>query len=541
VILRGVFILCLALSTTLCGQSGFVSPLAGTPFLTGNYGEIRPNHFHAGLDFRTDIKEHLPIYAITDGYVSRIKVGTHGYGKVLYITHANGKVSVYGHQYSFNDSIKRYVQAAQDMLESFEVELFPKANELKVKQGEIVGFTGNTGDTEGPHLHFEIRDEKSEVPLNPLRFLKIMDTVAPVIKTIALYEEDFTTPLLVNLKDTTNDTLIVPIKLGIGIEAFDLEQVPGNKNNIYKAELYLDDSLFYRHVLDSIGFDQARFVNTYCDHSLKLEKKIKIQKCFVGKNNELPIYKTIANNGFLFLNDTLYHTLKIKVYDIYDHSAEAKLTLKRVPETKMKPLVTQPVNCLKSWDKSEKKYSIEMQEKTLYKDVKMVDTLHKGVLLFYAKDYSVPFHKSCMVSMKLSAAQIRCGDKLCITDGAGAYYGGNLVNDWLSFTTKNFGAYKIAMDTVAPKIKFVKPKSKKKKVYKNGELINFRVSDALSGIGAFKLYVNDRFTLSEYEHKTGLIFFEVSDKTPKGKVKVRLEVSDRKNNKATFETGFNIE
>jgi hypothetical protein len=514
-------------------------PVKHAVYLTGNYGEIRPNHFHAGLDFRTDAKEHLPIYCIGDGYVSRIKVGTHGYGKVLYITHPNGKVSVYGHQYSFNEAIKKYVRAAQDMLETFEVELFPKPGELKVKQGELIGYTGNTGDSEGPHLHFEIRDEKSEVPLNPLRFLNVLDTMSPVIRSVGLYEDDYTAPRLISIKDTT-DTLQVPMKFGLGVECLDLEQAGGNSNNVYSIEVWQDGILFQKQTLDSIPFDMARYVNTYCDYDLKREKRIKMQKCFLSKNNDLPIYK-YSHSGYFYLTDTLYHAVKIRVLDFYGKSAEARFTVKRVPATRLKPIVNPPVNCLREWEVDAQQYSIDMLEKTLYKDVFMKDSMSKGVLYFYAKDYNVPFQKSVILSMKPTEGQKKYADKLCIVDAGGAYYSSRYEKDWVNTTTKNFGTYKLVVDTAAPKVKFVKPRSKKKKIYKNGDVISFQVSDDITGIGPFKIFVNGKFCLSEYEHKTGMIFFIIDDTTPRGKVRVGLELQDKKNNLAVKEMTIDVE
>ena len=264
-VLYKIFLPFLILPFAQKAQSDWVLPLKEKVYLTGNYGEIRPNHFHTGLDFKTHPVNNLPIYAVAAGYVSRIKVSTHGYGKVLYITHANGLVSMYGHQNAFNDTIKKYVAVAQQQQETFEIELLPKPNELPVKQDEIIGFSGNTGDVEGPHLHFEIRDEKTEIPLNPFRIFKIIDTVAPTITSVVLYDDDYAEPQLIKIKKKT-DTVSVSYKFGIGIVCFDLEQVHGNKNNIYKTELYLDGKLFYSHTLDSISFDLARYVNTYCDY-----------------------------------------------------------------------------------------------------------------------------------------------------------------------------------------------------------------------------------------------------------------------------------
>jgi hypothetical protein len=539
VIYRYIFIIGFALSTKLCGQSTFVLPLQGKSYLTGNYGEIRPNHFHAGLDFKTDPEKNLPIYAVADGYVSRIKVSTHGYGKALYITHANGLVSVYGHQYAYNSAIKKYVEAEQLRQETFEIELFPKPKELLVKQGEIIGYSGNTGDSEGPHLHFEIRDEKSEVPLNPLRFLKIADTVAPKISLIAFYEDDYTNPeinplLLKNHR--YEDTVSVSNKLGIGVVCGDLETKYGNWNNIYKAELLLDDKIFYSHILDSIPFDLARYVNTYCDYDEKRKHKIKIQKCFVGKNNDLPIYRTDEKKGFIYLSDTLYHKLTIKVYDFYDHSDEVRRIIKRKPATKEKPIVVLPVNCLKTYKNSTSNYTVEFPEKSLYKDVAMKDSFAHNTFYLYAKDYDVPFQKNCTLAIKPNDNLVKYAEKLCIAEVSGnaySYSGGNLENGFVKTTVKNFGTYKVFLDTVAPQIKFVKPK--KKKQFSEGDIISFKVGDEFSGIGKFKLTINEVFQLAEYEHKTGMIFLKIRDTTPKGKIKVKLVLDDKKNNRATSE------
>jgi len=535
-ILYKIILLFLFLPFVPKAQSGFILPLKEKVFLTGNYGEIRPNHFHAGIDFKTHSDKNLPIYAVANGYVSRIKVSTHGYGKTLYITHANGLVSVYGHQYTYNDVIKKYAESAQEMQETFEIEIFPKPNELPVKQGDVIGFTGNTGDSEGPHLHFEIRDEKTEVPLNPLRFLPITDTEPPTITSIAFYEEDYTEPHIFKAKKKT-DTVSVSTKFGVGVECFDLEQVHGNKNNINKVFLFLDYKIFYSHTLDSIPFDLGRYVNTYCDYDVKKKNKIKIQKCFIGKNNDLPIYHTGSQNGFVYLTDTLYHQLTIKVYDFYNHGAEVNIVLKRKPAGRQKPIIVLPVNCLKAYKNSKADYSIELPEKSLYKDVAMKDSFSNNTLFLYAKNYDVPFQKSCTLSIKPVDNLLKYADKLCLAEASGkeqVYAGGSLENGFMKTTVKNFGTYKVSFDTIAPKIKFINPK--KKKGYKAGDVIYFKVSDDFSGIGKFKLTINDTFQLAEYEHKTGMIFFRLRETTPKGKLNVKLVLDDKKNNTVVTET-----
>jgi hypothetical protein len=515
-------------------QSGFIFPLKGKALLNGNYGEVRPNHFHAGIDFRTNGSNHLPIYAVADGYVSRIKVSTSGYGNVLYITHPNGLVSVYGHEYAFNDKIKAYTEGAREIAEVFEIELFPKPNELPVKQGDIIGFTGNTGSSEGPHLHFEIRNEKTETPLNPLRFLKVEDVVAPKIKAVALYKGCQVEKILSIPKRT--DSLVTNYPLGLGIECFDYEQAQGNKNNIYEAEIYIDGKLYYRHILDSIAFDLARYVNTYADYDAKRQRHITIQKLFKDKNNDLPIYKMIHDRGYLSFPDNAFHQVQIVVYDFYRQKDEVSFYLKtNIPSASL-DAYNKLQDCLQAYKTSTGDYSIELASKALYRDAQLFTSYQNDMLSFSAKDYDTPLQNNCTIKLKVPAKLLRYASKLCISNingGAKTYLDASFENGFVTANTKTFGKFKVDADTIAPQIKVMLQKNLVK-TYKTGSLVSFVVTDNYSGIGVFKVYINGKWHLADYEHKNNSIFFMVDEKIPKGKVLLNLQVSDKKNNQATY-------
>ena len=239
------------------------SPFDFPLFLSGTFGELRNDHFHTGIDIKTNEIEGHKLYAIEKGYISRIKVSTWGYGKVLYINHPNGHTSVYAHMLRFNDRIEALVQKKQYKKESFEIEIYLKKDQIEIKKGEIIGLAGNTGGSGGPHLHFEIRDTKTEKPLNPLNYgFKVTDNISPVISAIKIYPQDnakinnlskafkqnSTKNNSKNLKQGYDEYSINPQDshitisgdVSFGISTFDRQNgAPNNKNGVYSIKLFL--------------------------------------------------------------------------------------------------------------------------------------------------------------------------------------------------------------------------------------------------------------------------------------------------------------
>ncbi|HUM45304.1 MAG TPA: M23 family metallopeptidase, partial [Chitinophagales bacterium] len=264
-------------STNTIAQSAgyFRNPLDIPIALSANFGEIRSNHFHTGFDIRTNAETGYKVYAAADGVISRIKVSATGFGNVLYISHPNGYMTVYGHLDRFNDAIAAYVKQQQYAKQSFEVELFPDAGKFPVKKSDLIAYSGNSGSSGGPHLHFEIRDASGETfPLNPAAFYALDDTIPPKFSALYLYGIDKTTgdPVKYSIKKNksgyalVNDSVTInkPV-IGVAVEAADYMNHASNDYGIFEYRVKLDGQLIYSVKFDRFDFSNGRYVNAFTD------------------------------------------------------------------------------------------------------------------------------------------------------------------------------------------------------------------------------------------------------------------------------------
>jgi hypothetical protein len=265
----------------------FRSPLDIPINLSGTFGELRPNHFHSGLDIRTNNVEGLPVYAAADGIIIRIKVSTFGYGKALYIAHPNGYTTVYGHLQKFSDKIEAYVKEQQYRQKSYEVELYPST--LKVTQSEIIALSGNSGGSGGPHLHFEFRDTATEKIINPMAFgmnKLIKDEMSPVISSLMVYPANDSisvnksrNPVSLSLQKQVDGTFLASKvyasgKIGFALNSYDLSTNNYNKNGIYKVVSYVNGSQNFKYEFDTFAFDESKYINYFIDfNKYKIKKK----------------------------------------------------------------------------------------------------------------------------------------------------------------------------------------------------------------------------------------------------------------------------
>jgi murein DD-endopeptidase MepM/ murein hydrolase activator NlpD len=310
--------------------------------ISGCFGDIRVNHFHAGLDIRTDAREGLNVYSAADGYVSRIKIMRNGYGNAVYITHPNGLTTLYGHLKSFTNEIENYLRKKQYESKTWELDLFLNADEIEVTKGELIAFSGNTGGSAGPHLHFEIRDSE-ENTLDPLdfEFNEIKDEVSPKIELLSLVclSED----ARVNGKFGVFDFKVIQGKSGsyyipnkinlsgkIGVQllTYDKSNTTPFRIGVKEIELKEDNTRLFQFYLNKLSFENKLDMNVHINYKRFLKEGLKLHKCYIEKGNKFDLYTTNESKGILENKDDANHDYQIVVRDVFGNSSSLSFQIK---------------------------------------------------------------------------------------------------------------------------------------------------------------------------------------------------------------------
>ena len=570
---RHILILIVFFSVQVFSQTNypldyFASPVNVKISLAGNFGEIRPNHFHAGFDIKTNNKEGMPVYAAADGYISRIKISPYGYGKALYITHPNGYTTVYGHLQSFDKTIAEYCKKVQYAKELFEIDTLLQPNALPIKKGDLIALSGNTGGSQGPHLHFEIRETATEKPINPYFFgYKVEDNIKPTINEIAIYPIGETSSIngkqiVKKIKPIASkgiyninklDSVTVNGEIGFGIECIDKETGATGPNGVFSIELQSGGKRIYYHELEKFTFENARYVNAHIDFLEKQKHNDVIQKCFLAKNDQLGIYKNVINNGVLNFSDDSVHWIRFIVKDFVGNTSEIMLKVKSsskcniTGKTKNSTAVT--FDCLKENHFKDDDIQLTIPAAALYNDILFTESSSSPIKGTYSKlvhiqNDETPLQKPISISIKAINLPDSLKEKAAIisinSKGKKSYEGGSFNNGLVTTKTKVFGNFAIIVDTTAPSIKFnLKTDGLKPIDLTKAKTIEVFAKDALSGIKKYRASIDGKWVLCEYETKKDLLFYTFDESISTGIHSFKIEVSDDKNNLTVLQFTFN--
>lgn len=539
-------------------QASFAPPMRIEPKLSANFGELRKNHFHSGLDYRTESKVGIPVYAAEEGYLVRIFVSPGGFGKALYLNHPNGYTTVYGHLDSFTPEIERYVRTRQYSEESFSINDFPNKSLFQFKKGDLIGYSGNSGASGGPHLHFEIRDMQTEETLNPLGngYIYIADKLPPKIKNVVIYQQDTIKGVPVpsiykEISARTKDTISVPKSFFVGIECADYMPNSANEYHPKRIEVQVDSLSVYLFDITKFAFDETRFINSVIDFEQFVTKKREIIRAYKEPNNTFSVLDGQKNAGMIRFTDGQPHKISVTVADNNGNETSSEIwvkgnaSTKSTKSTKSNLAARIPAYYNKTNIIRKAAAKITIPGKSLYQSL-LLDYKEEESLLPYSKVVTLgsnlqPLSKPFEIAIKAANIPEILSEKVFIARGTNSAYtslGGALENGVVTTTSSEFGRFFVSIDTVAPTIK---PRfTPQKNAAPSNGILNFTVYDDKTGVDAYDIYVDGKWVIGEYDPKYNLISLKLDeDRISKGKEhELEFYISDGVGNTNYFKCSF---
>lgn len=510
------------------GYAQYGEPLNIPPALSANFGELRNNHFHSGIDFKTQQVINKPVFAVGDGYISRISVSPGGYGLALYIDHPEqGHTTVYGHLNSFSKHIAEYVEEKQYEKESFRVNLNLAPDEIPVTKGEQIALSGNTGSSGGPHLHFEVRDSETQGPLDPLQYVakNIRDTQRPDLRGIAFYPiagqgivNNSTAPTRLNIgKSKSGSPLSLPRKItawgkmGVGVKAYDRMNGQNNIYGVKHIRLFVDDSLMYSSTINEYLFKETRMLNSFIDFEDWRNNNSFFMKSFIDPGNKLRIYND-NKDGYITINEERTYPMKYELEDhfgnitIYNFTVHGEVQEIPILAACKNRMAWQNHNRYVSYD-----FMLNIPEGNLFTDFCFTHTSTGDMSNSYYSDIHevnnspIPLFKNGTMWMKIKSDTLSQRNKY----GVVRINKGNRRDNWMGGTYKNGGLelsinelgnrYAISIDTIAPNIVPLNPQT-----WKQNGRIRIKLTDDKSGIRSFRGTIDEQFVLFKHDSKSSI-------------------------------------
>lgn len=554
-ILAGIFLFAGITNNTAEAQQ-LRKPMDIPVLLSGNFGELRSNHFHSGIDFKTQGVEGKPIHSVQDGYVSRISVSPWGYGNGLYITHPDGTTTVYGHLQKFSQKITAYLKEKQYEQESFNVNLSLTPDELPVKEGELVALSGNTGSSGGPHLHFEVRDTETEEPMDPIEYYKdlIKDTQAPKIQGIMVYSMpgkgvvngsrrklELKPVTAKNGKQTLTGKIEAWGEIGLAVKGYDYMDNTSNIYGIKDITLTADSQVIFHSNLDRFAFDESRYLNSFTDFEEWKEHRSFYIKSFVDPGNRLRFIESL-NRGILTIDEPRTYHLTYQLADAFGNTTRLSIRIEG-KEQPIPEIDTENTELFHWWSDNRfgaKGIRLTIPKGNLYDDLYFrysvkEDSAELGAT-HILHNKPVAFHKSAKLSLRLQTDTLENKQQYGIVrlqNGRRSWTGGVYRNGWVDADIKEMGSYTLGQDLVPPTITPLNPAT-----WVSKQSIALRLSDNLSGVQTYRGEIDGQYVLFEMNSKSVITYHFDKERLARGKHTLKLVVTDACGNQSTYTYPF---
>jgi hypothetical protein len=552
-------VICLVACTSIARAQQAILPMDIPPRLAGNFGELRTNHFHSGIDFKTQGRTGIPVKTVKDGFISRIFVSARGYGRALYVDHPDGTTTVYAHLDRFNKSIEAFTLDSQYVKQSFALNIYPPADRFPLRQGDIIGYSGNTGSSSGPHLHFELRHTASQRVLDPLVLYpkKIKDTTPPRIQSIMLYPKKgkgvvngqaAKQRFAVQRNKQSGAAVLASVpkvwgETGFAVKAYDYMDDTHNAYGIKEIVLTIDSQTVFRSITDGFSFDETRYLNAFVDWEEWTYKRSFYIKSFVEPGNKFPSYRMEGNGIFLFNENKTYRM----AYTLKDFGGNTT-TFNFVVEGRKQPVpagqsagIFFPYNRDNTLERDG--LSLHIPAGNLYTDLYLeYDTALRcsPFAPLYGLNPQTPLHAGARLTIAVRH------DKRLPKEAYGIvavnnneqrqWIGGHYEDGKITAGIRETGAFSVAVDTLPPVVRPVAQKT-----WTANKNIVFSIVDRLSGISSWTATIDGEFVLFEYDAKSDRLFCPLHARPVRpGKRRLKLTVRDACGNESVYESMIRI-